>query len=83
MTMQWLTIAVITGASALIFFGFKMMVTRFDRLIQEVQGLKEVTVNQDGKIRENRRRIDKHDEDIKDHDRRIREVELIQARTGK
>ncbi|PKQ69393.1 hypothetical protein BZG01_00195 [Labilibaculum manganireducens] len=79
MTMQWLTIAVISGSAGIILYGFKMMVVRFDRLIQEVQGLKEVTVSQDAKIGENKRRIDGNDSRLNDHADRIRKVELKQA----
>lgn len=79
MTMQWLTIAVISGSAAIILYGFKMMVVRFDRLIQEVQGLKEVTVGQDAKIGENKRQIEGHKERLDNHAERIRKVELKQA----
>ncbi len=91
MTVQWITLAVITGGAGVLFWLLKIWVKginiRFDSLIKEMQTLGKSLIAQDGRIQLMHERQDTHERRINNHSERLRAVELkqveINSRDGK
>ncbi len=84
MTVEWITLGVITGGAAILFWALKGWVSginlRFDNLIKEMRDLGKSIVAHDGRIQLLHERQDTHENRINNHSERLREIELKQAK---
>lgn len=79
-TINWWTIAFITAASVVIWWGVRWSInrvtTRFDTLIIEVQKLGKSMIHQQGRIRTVEEKQGHTDKRLNNHANRIRNLEL-------
>jgi hypothetical protein len=87
MTLEWLTLAIIGGAAVVIWWSFRTWIkgvnARFDLLISEIQDLSKSLVAQNGRIQTIEKSLGTHDVRLNDHAKRLRQLELKQAKNGK
>lgn len=79
MSLDWLTVAIISAAAVVIWWGIKRMTIRVDTLIVEVKNLGKSLVYQQGRIKSVEDRLTQVEKRQNNHSDRLRKAEMKQA----